>query len=111
MKAFKYLFTSFLACAILIGTPNHVKAQQKDDGIKEVKIWAAMHCESCKKKIEREIAFEKGVKSITVDLKEKIVTIKYKADKNSDEKLAEAIKKLGYEVKILKKEEKKESKK
>ena len=106
MKAFKYLFASFLACAILISTSNQIKAQQKDE-IKEVKIWAAMHCESCKKKIEREIAFEKGVKSITVDLKEKIVTIKYKAEKNSDEKLAEAIRKLGYEVKILKKEEKK----
>ena len=64
-----------------------------------------MHCESCKKKIERDIAFEKGVKSITVDLKEKTVTIKYNADKNTDEKLSEAIKKLGYEVKILKDED------
>lgn len=110
MKVFGFLFASFIACAIIIGTPNKVNAQEKD-GLKEVTIWAAMHCESCKKKIEREIAFEKGVKSIDVNLKEKTVTIKYKADKNTDEKLAEAIKKLGYETKILKKEEKKESKK
>jgi len=104
MKAFKLLLTSFFVLAIVVTTANKGLAQQKDN-LKETKFWVSMHCESCKKKIERDIAFEKGVKSITVDLKEKTVTIKYNADKNTDEKLSEAIKKLGYEVKILKDED------
>ncbi|MHC1704905.1 MAG: heavy-metal-associated domain-containing protein [Tenuifilaceae bacterium] len=106
MKTVRFLIVSLFAFAIVIGTPNKVNAQTKDD-TKEVTIWASMHCESCKKKIEREIAFEKGVKSISVDLQEKTVTIKYLAAKNSEEKLVEAVKKLGYETKVVKKEEKK----
>lgn len=106
MKALKLLLTGFFALAIVVTTANKGLAQQKDN-LKETKFWVSMHCESCKKKIERDIAFEKGVKSIAVDLKEKTVTVKYAADKNTDEKLAEAIKKLGYEVKVLKEEGKK----
>ncbi|HCT30333.1 MAG TPA: hypothetical protein DIW31_06290 [Bacteroidales bacterium] len=86
--------------------PKNVSAQKKDE-TKEVCISATLHCKSCQKKVEREIAFEKGVKSVTTNLEEKTVTIKYDASKNTDEKLAEALKKLGYEVKILKKEEEK----
>ncbi len=106
MKVFRNLFACILGFIMVTSTTSSTYAQQKDN-IKEVKIWASMHCQSCQKKIEREIAFEKGVKSIIVDLNEKTVTIKYNADKNTDEKLAEAIKKLGYDTKILNKEEKK----
>ncbi len=67
----------------------------------------SMTCESCKKKIERDIAFEKGVKDITVDLTKKTVTIKYKAEKNSDDKLLKAVEKLGFEAKIVEPETKK----
>jgi len=106
MKVFGYLLAGFIACSMIIGAPKTVQAQKKDE-IKEVTISATLHCNSCQKKIEREIAFEKGVKSVTTNLEEKTVTIKYDASKNTDEKLAESIKKLGYEVKILKPEEKK----
>ena len=91
---------------ILTGIGNSLKAQ-KPTGEKEVTIWASMTCESCKKKIERDIAFEKGVKDITVDLSKKTVTIKYKAEKNSDDKLLKAVEKLGFEAKIVKPETKK----
>jgi len=106
MKTYKLLFVGFFTLAIIVGTFSKGVAQQKEE-LKEVKFWVSMHCESCKKKIERDIAFEKGVKSIIVDLKEKTVTVKYNAEKNTDDKIAEAIRKLGYEVTILKNEEKK----
>jgi periplasmic mercuric ion binding protein len=110
MKVLKFIIASILALVMVISIPKFMNAQQKEE-FKEVIIWASMHCQSCQKKIEREISFEKGVKSVNVDLKEKMVTIKYKADKNTDDKLAEAIKKLGYEVKIIIKDEKKVEKK
>ena len=106
MKIFKLLFACFIACSLIAGMPKAIQAQKKDE-IKEVTISATLHCKSCQKKVEREIAFEKGVKSVTTNLEEKTVTIKYDASKNTDEKLAEAVKKLGYEVKMLKPEEKK----
>lgn len=63
-----------------------------------------MHCDNCKKKIESNIAFEKGVKDLKVDLASKTVTVTYRTDKTDSEKLLNAIKKLGYTVLI--KEEK-----
>jgi len=106
MKRISVLLSGILACALLIGMPQSASAQKQDE-TKEVCISASLHCKSCQKKVEREMAFEKGVKSVTTNLEEKTVTIKYDASKNSDEKLAEALKKLGYKVKILKAEEKK----
>ncbi len=106
MKTISILISGIIACAILIGMPQSASAQKQNE-TKEVCISASLHCKSCQKKIEREIAFEKGVKSVTANLEQKTVTIKYDASKNNDEKLAEAIKKLGYEVKIVKKEEEK----
>lgn len=106
MKVFGFLLAGLVACSMLIGVPKAVQAQKKDE-IKEVTISTTLHCKSCQKKVEREMVFEKGVKSVTTNLEEKTVTIKYDASKNTDEKLAEALKKLGYEVEILKPEEKK----
>lgn len=106
MKAISILSSGIIACALLIGMPQSASAQKKDE-TKEVCISASLHCTSCQKKVEREIAFEKGVKTVTANLEQKTVTIKYDPSKNTDEKLAEALKKLGYEVKIIKKEEEK----
>jgi len=110
MKAITFVLSGIIALSAVVVMPKNVSAQKKEE-IKEVTISATMHCKSCQKKIEREIAFEKGVKSVSANLEEKTVTIKYDASKNTDEKLAEAIKKLGYEVKVLKAEEKKKDNK
>ena len=36
-----------------------------------------MHCNNCEKKIKENIRFEKGIKSIKTNLKDKTVTIEY----------------------------------
>ncbi len=77
---------------------------------KTVTYEVSMHCKSCVAKIERDIAFEKGVKEVTASLDKKLVTIRYVEGKTTEEKLAQAIKKLGYEVKIVIPEAKKEEK-
>lgn len=110
MKTFSFIVSAVIGLTVLVAMPKTSSAQKKEE-IKEVCISASMHCQSCQKKIEREIAFEKGVKAVSANLEDKKVTIKYDASKNTDEKLAEAIKKLGYEVKILKTEEKKKENK
>ncbi len=42
-----------------------------------------MHCNNCEKKIKENIRFEKGIKSIKTNLKDKTVTIEYDADKTT----------------------------
>ena len=50
------------------------------------------------KKVQENIAFEKGVKDLHVCLDDQIVSIKYDASKTSEAALKAAIEKLGYPV-------------
>lgn len=69
---------------------------QKQSNLKTTLFNVSMDCESCKAKIEKNIAFEKGVKDMQVDLAAKTVSVTYDSRKSSDDKLVTAFKKLGY---------------
>ena len=56
----------------------------------------SIHCESCQKKIEKNIAFEKGVKTLDVSLKKQTVTITYEDKQTNVEALKTKIEKLGF---------------
>ena len=56
------------------------------------------HCENCVKKVQENIAFEKGVKDLHVCLEDQTVSLKYDAAKTNEETLKAAIEKLGYPV-------------
>ena len=73
-----------------------------------------MHCNGCEKKIKDNIRFEKGVKTITTDLKEKTVTIEYDAEKTTVANIIKGFRKIKYEateVKATKDTPKKEQRK
>ena len=59
-----------------------------------------IHCENCKQKIERNLAYEKGVLDLDVSLEKHTVTVTYNAAKTDVQKITDALKKLGYEVKL-----------
>ena len=61
-----------------------------------------MHCESCENKIKDNLRFEKGIKSIKIDLKSKTVTIQYDADKTNVQNIIKGFKKIKYEAKEVK---------
>ena len=56
----------------------------------------APHCQNCVNKIKGNIRFEKGVKNIEVDLEKKSVRISFSPKATTEEKLKEALKKIGY---------------
>ncbi len=58
----------------------------------------SMVCQNCVDRIQKNIAFEKGVKDLIISLEDKTVTIKYRTDKTSIDQLKTAIEKLGYKV-------------
>ena len=66
--------------------------------LKEVTWTVNLHCENCVEKVNENLAFEKGVKDLKVSLEEGTVYIKFDPSKTSEETLAAAMKKLGYEV-------------
>jgi copper chaperone CopZ len=69
-----------------------------DDKDKEVKIKTSAICGMCKARIERNLAFEKGVKEASLDVKSKVVTIKYNPNKTDVAKLKSNISKTGYDA-------------
>ncbi|MFO7616755.1 MAG: heavy-metal-associated domain-containing protein [Bacteroidales bacterium] len=75
--------------------------KKKKDKTETMKVWVSMTCENCKAKVEKNIAFEKGVTGLEADLPTKTVTITYRADKTSPEKLDKALQKLGFKTELL----------
>lgn len=60
-----------------------------------------MHCENCEKKIKKNLRFEKGVTKIETSVKEQTVTVTYDASKTTKENIQSAMKKIGYDTKVL----------
>ena len=61
----------------------------------------AMHCENCENKIKSNMRFEKGVKKVETSLERQEVSITYDAKKNNVEGLQAAMKKIGYDTKVV----------
>lgn len=74
------------------------KPSKKKAEVKEVTFLVHLHCENCVKKVQENIAFEKGVKDLKVSLEDQTVAVKYDPAKTSEEVLKAAIEKLGYPV-------------
>jgi periplasmic mercuric ion binding protein len=71
-------------------------------GKEKVTFKSTVVCSMCKDNIVKYMAYEKGVKDISVDLKEKTVTIVYNPKKTTVEKLKVALTKSGYDADELK---------
>ena len=63
---------------------------------------SSVDCEHCEKKVMENIAFEKGVKDVWVDLDRKTVAVVFDEAKTDTLKLANSLRKLGYEASVLK---------
>ena len=63
-----------------------------------------MHCANCEKKIKENIRFDKGIKSITTNLKDKTVTVEYDAEKTNVQNIIKGFKKIKYEASEVKKD-------
>lgn len=74
------------------------KKPKKKTELKDVTFLVHLHCENCVKKVQENIAFEKGVKDLKVSLEDQTVAIKYDASKTSEVALKTAIETLGYPV-------------
>ncbi len=93
-----------MTVAMFIGLAgNEAFAQKK--GNKVVCFKSNMDCAQCEETVTEYLKFEKGVKDLKVDHASNTIFVEYKEGKNTDDKLAAAIKKKGYKAeKITKKE-------
>ena len=74
------------------------KSKQKSE-IKGVTFNVELHCAGCVKKVQENLAFEKGVKDLHVCMESQVIALKYDAARTNEETLKNAIIKLGVPVK------------
>lgn len=103
----------FVLCALLVMCVFSVNAESGDKKKKKetVTYLVSMTCENCQQRIESNIPYEKGVTDLKVDLPNKLVTIEYRTDKTTAEKLKAAIKEMGFTVVPFKGDPKKDKEK
>lgn len=95
----KRFITLMLAVLFIAGTGMaQDKKQKKDADIREVTFVTTVDCKNCVRKVEANLPYEKGVKDLKVKLEDQTVWIRYDASRTDKEKLAAAIRKLGYEA-------------
>ena len=86
------LGTLLLMSAFSVNAETFDKKKKKET----VTYLVSMTCENCQQRIENNIAYEKGVTDLKVDLPNKLVTIEYRTDKTTADKLKAAIKEMGF---------------
>jgi len=91
--------TKILIAMILAFVSFTSMAQSKKEN-KTTTFEVDLHCDACVKKVQSNIAFEKGVKDLNISLENKEVTVTYRADKTSPDALKKAFEKLGYVAKV-----------
>jgi periplasmic mercuric ion binding protein len=87
-------------CLLMAST---VFAQGKTE---TVKIKTSAICEMCKERIERNLAFEKGVAESNLDVDSKVLTVSYNPKKTTVAKIKANVSKSGYDADELLADEK-----
>jgi mercuric ion binding protein len=100
MKAFAF---SLLTLLSLVGTA--AQAQQAPvatatakKGTEMVQFKTSAVCDMCKSRLEKSLAYEKGVQSANLDVPSKVLTVSYNPTKTTPAALRTAVQKTGYDA-------------
>lgn len=94
----KLASAAFLAVAVLFSAGVSAQDKQKKKKVETIEIQSSVVCGMCEERVIENMAFEKGVKDVKVDLETKVITIEYKTNKTDEETLKKAITKIGYDA-------------
>lgn len=70
--------------------------------VKNIGIQTSAICEMCKERLEKDLTFEKGVKSVNLDLETKVLNIAYINGKTNPDVLRKRVTMVGYNADSLK---------
>ena len=94
MTKVKILLLSILIALISMGA----NAQTQRRNPETVAIKTSAVCNMCKKTIEKAVASEKGVKSSTLDVESKVLTVVFDNRKTNADKVRKAVTETGYDA-------------
>lgn len=91
---------AFAASLLLSTTLNFAAKAQSAPGpaTETVKFKTSAVCDMCKTRLEKSLAYEKGVQSATLDVPSQMLTVIYRTDKTTATALRTAVQKTGYDA-------------
>lgn len=92
------IITAFSFTLLQASALNEFSYAEKESKYDTANIKTSAVCKMCKERIEHDMSFEKGVKSVDLDLKSQELTIVYRKDKTTEEDLKIAVTKIGYDA-------------
>ncbi len=96
----KLLFMLALLLTVAVTTECLAAQKPKDKKIETSQFLTDISCEKCEAKVMNYLPFQKGIKDVQVDLKTKIITVKYDSEKSSVEAITGHFSKLDITAKL-----------
>ncbi|GAB3204491.1 copper chaperone CopZ [Pontibacter aydingkolensis] len=94
MKILKSLVVVLMMAFVSFGA--NAQAQNKNEETLKIKTSAV--CGMCKKTMEKAMAYEKGVKSSSLDVDSKILTVVFDSRKTNADNVRKAVNETGYDA-------------
>ena len=94
----KNLIAAAFAFFCLTTTRAQTAPAKAANGTETVKFKTSAVCDMCKDRLEKSLAYEKGVQSATLDVPSKTLTVSYRPAKTTPATLRAAIQKTGYDA-------------
>jgi copper chaperone CopZ len=94
------LFLKKLGVIFILFMALDTIAQSKKNEV--VKIKTSAECDQCKKRLESNLIYVKGVKFAKLDVPSKILTVTFNAEKTNVDKIRSEISLLGYDADAVK---------
>ncbi|GAB3226792.1 hypothetical protein GCM10027346_09460 [Hymenobacter seoulensis] len=99
MKLFSsFLLTLSLLLASVTSFAQASKAKAKGPATETVQLKTSAVCDMCKARLEKAMAYEKGVQEAKLDVPSQILTVTYRPEKTTAEALRTAVQKTGYDA-------------
>ncbi|ALD21386.1 heavy-metal-associated domain-containing protein [Hymenobacter sp. DG25A] len=100
MKSIKALLLTLvvLFSAQLAQAQEKTKVKTKGPATEQLQIKTSAVCDMCKARLEKSLAYEKGVQAAVLDVPSQMLTVTYRPDKTSAEALRTAVQNTGYDA-------------
>lgn len=95
MKKFNHGLILILALVMITTNLAGQSAQKKGE---ELKVKTSAQCGMCKERIEKVMAYEKGIFESELNLDEKVLTVRYNPKKITPEKIRKVLNDTGYDA-------------
>ncbi len=97
MKAIAFSLLTLLSTAAAAQTAP-VAATTAKKGTEMVQFKTSAVCDMCKARLEKSLAYEKGVQAANLDVPSKVLTVTYNPAKTNADALRTAVQKTGYDA-------------